>query len=161
MEDDQLWLSQRSSILLSAAQSFCHSFAAKRPLDEIMDHFSQRRANEVVAHRHGLKQLAPYIGRLFTGSGAVREYFEILADCVSFVDMEFTEFLVDAHNNKVHVRGEAIFKWNKGQCQSWDENFMYVITYDHDNTILRYEVWADTGAAYLAGNDILEEEPPL
>jgi len=34
--------------------------------------------------------------------------------------------------------------------QSWDEFVKYVLGFDADRKVKSYEIWADTGAAYLA-----------
>lgn len=63
---------------------------------------------------------------------------------------------------KVSLRGEARFKW-KSTGQAWEEGFAYRIGLVEDGgsaeedegdgnrvKVKEYEVWADTGAAYLA-----------
>ena len=49
----------------------------------------------------------------------------------------------------VSVRGKAKFTW-KSTGKIWNEVFIYRIQLDEEGKILIYEVWADSGAAYLA-----------
>ena len=69
--------------------------------------------------------------------------------------MRFSNYIVDAEVGKVSVRGEAMFTNNK-TGQSWDEVFTYVLEFDGDNKVKKYEVWADSGAAYLAARGELK-----
>src|SRR3954447_8666194 len=98
---------QTRRTLLSAAESFCGAFASQAPLEDILGHFSNSRADAIVAHEHGLKQLAPFLGRYFVGPKGVKEYFEILAKHLSYNDMRFSNYVVDPVENKVSMRGEA------------------------------------------------------
>ncbi|KAI1427036.1 transcription elongation factor S-II [Xylaria sp. FL1777] len=50
---------------------------------------------------------------------------------------------------KVVVRGMARFTWTE-TGHSWDETFVYVLRFDARAKLTRYEIWADSGAAYLA-----------
>ncbi|KAI0862630.1 transcription elongation factor S-II [Xylaria cubensis] len=155
--------------LLAAARAFCDSFAQKKPLDEILSHFATTTTGdggeEVIVHEHGLPRLAPFLGRDFRGVDGAREYFEIVGKHLKYEDMQFVEFVVDAESQggnedrdgtrkgdgggKVAVRGKARFTWNE-TGQSWDETFVYVLRFDGRGKLVRYEVWADSGAAYLA-----------
>jgi len=139
---------KRASLLFSA-QSFCNAFASQAPLNDILKHFSSTRANDIVVHEHGLRELAPFLGRDFNGTKGVESYFEVVASCLSYDNMSFKEYIVDAVENKVSVRGTAKFTWTSTK-QSWDEVFTYVLGFDEEGKVLQYEVWADTGAAYLA-----------
>ncbi|KAI0456128.1 hypothetical protein F5B21DRAFT_522862 [Xylaria acuta] len=120
----------------------------------------------VVVHEHGLPRLAPFLGRDFRGLDGAREYFETVGRCLRYEDMRFVEFFVaDAaggrdgdgdegkdggdEGGKVAVRGKARFTWNETN-QSWDETFVYVLRFDGGKKLVRYEIWADSGAAYLA-----------
>ena len=144
--------------LLAAATAFCDSFAQKKPLEEILSHFASSAAaaaandnsdNGIVVHEHGLAQLAPFLGRDFRGREGARKYFETVAGYLSYEDMRFVEFVVDEGGGKVAVRGRARFTWTETK-QSWDETFVYVLAFDGEAKLTRYEVWADSGAAYLA-----------
>ncbi|KAI0528081.1 transcription elongation factor S-II [Xylaria bambusicola] len=140
--------------LLGAATAFCDSFAQKKPLEEILSHFSSAaKDDEIVVHEHGLMQLAPFLGRDFCGREGVRKYFEMVARYLSYEDIRFVEFIADdaaaSAGGKVGVRGKARFTW-KETDKSWDETFVYVLGFDITAKLTRYEVWADTGAAYLA-----------
>ncbi|KAI1755412.1 transcription elongation factor S-II [Xylaria castorea] len=160
--------------LLAAARAFCDSFAQKKSVDEILSYFAETGGGgdggeggggggEVVVHEHGLPQLAPFLGRDFRGLDGARGYFETVGECLRYEDMRFVEFVVDAGGSrdengggdkedgtgKVAVRGKARFTWNETN-QSWDETFVYVLLFDERGKLVRYEVWADSGAAYLA-----------
>ncbi|KAI1267431.1 transcription elongation factor S-II [Xylariaceae sp. FL1019] len=171
--------------LLQAATSFCDSFAQKKPLEEILSHFPSpssrtsqtphsqsnnnenqaQKRNEIIVHEHGLPELAPFLGRDFTGLAGAREYFEIVGQCLEYEDMRFVEYIVDPNprtetnegsgedrvngGGKVVVRGKARFTWKETK-QSWDETFVYILCFDDSAKVTKYEVWADSGAAYLA-----------
>ncbi|KAI3336708.1 hypothetical protein HD806DRAFT_15319 [Xylariaceae sp. AK1471] len=156
--------------LLAAAKAFCDSFAQKKSLDEILSHFSSSSSSstsstasdgsgenesEVLVHEHGLPQLAPFLGRDFRGVKGAREYFETVGEYLSYEDMRFVEFVADGEEGKVAVRGKARFTWTE-TGQSWDETFVYVLRFDALGKLTRYEVWADSGAAYLARRGRLE-----
>ncbi|OQU98011.1 hypothetical protein CLAIMM_03852 isoform 1 [Cladophialophora immunda] len=133
--------------LLSAAQAFCNAFASKEAPNKIFSHFSS--SDDVLALEHGLPQLAPFLGREFRGQRGLEEYFGLLSSNLQYENMRFSNFVVDAHVLKVSVRGEAKFTWTK-TGQSWDEVFTYVLEFDKENKVKVYEIWADSGAAYLA-----------
>ncbi|KAI0969224.1 hypothetical protein F4678DRAFT_168256 [Xylaria arbuscula] len=160
--------------LLDAARAFCESFAQKKPLEEILSHFSSSRSGAkgkddgddrsdgddgggILIHEHGFPQLAPFLGRDYRGPEGAREYFETLGRFLSYEDMRFVEFAVDASGGeknrdvggKVMARGKAKFTWAE-TGNSWDETFVYVLCFDAQVKVSRYEVWADSGAAYLA-----------
>jgi len=138
---------QRSR-LLDAATSFCQAFATQAPPDKILlNHFSGTESISVL--EHGLPQLAPFLGREFTGADGVRKYFALIAGCLAYRDMRFSNYVVDPVTNKVSVRGQARFTWT-ATGQGWDEVFTYVLAFDHDFKVTSYEIWADSGAAYLA-----------
>ncbi|KAI0816797.1 transcription elongation factor S-II [Xylaria sp. FL0064] len=148
--------------LLEAAKTFCDSFAQKKPLEEILSHFSSSSSpgsasgdDTVLVHEHGLPQLAPFLGRNFCGLEGARTYFETVARYLSYEDMRFVEFVVDTRGEngdgggKVAVRGQARFTWTE-TGKSWDETFVYVLRFDARAKLTKYEVWADSGAAYFA-----------
>lgn len=59
---------------------------------------------------------------------------------------------MDERAMAVSLRGEARFRWNE-TGQAWDETFAYRIGLAEEGgevKVVVYEVWADTGAAYLA-----------
>lgn len=65
--------------------------------------------------------------------------------------MNFTDnFVVDILNAAVSVQGEATFTW-RSTGQNSDEIFTYRLRFDDAGKVTRYEVWADSLAAYLAG----------
>ncbi|KAJ5114857.1 hypothetical protein NUU61_000616 [Penicillium alfredii] len=115
-----------------------------------------------LAHEHGLPQLAPFLGRSFTGLDGVARYFELLADHLAIHDMAFEpdeSWVVDDTNQAVTLRGSATFEW-KATRQAWDETFVYRVALAEDASsdplkrgslrVWEYRVWADSGAAYLA-----------
>lgn len=140
-------MSHRDS-LLQAAILFCQSFASQEPPDEIFSYFTSTESN-IVVFEHGLPRLAPFLGREFRGRDGLEQYFKTISECLTYEDMRFSNYVVDVETRKVSVRGEAKFTWSS-TGQSWDEVFTYVLEFDDDSKVERYEVWADSGAAYLA-----------
>ena len=141
------------SDLLEAAQSLCTAFADKEPLDELLSHFST--THQVSAHEHGLALLAPFLGRTFTGlhgPDSVEAYFMLLQDYLTYDHMSFSEWTVDLQARKVCTKGKARFTWTQGdgKGQWWDEQFVYILDFDEEGKVTDYQVWADSGAAYLA-----------
>lgn len=134
--------------LLAAATSFTTAFASTAPPPEIRTHFT-RHSPSILVHEHGLPQLAPFLGRTFRGAEGLAQYLSVVSECLGFEDMRFGEYVVDAEARTVAARGRARFTW-KGTGQSWDETFAYVLAFDEECKVVRYEVWADSGAAYLA-----------
>lgn len=133
--------------LLHAAANFCNAFACQYALSAILDHFSTTA--EPLALEYGLPQLAPFLGRPFRGLAGVEEYFALLGEHLSYKDMRFVDYVVDVAAMKVAARGTATFTW-KTTGQSWDEVFTYVLGFDEERKVKSYEVWADSGACYLA-----------
>jgi hypothetical protein len=140
--------------LLLAAQAFCDAFAEQKPSEEILSHFSN--SNDALALEHGLQLLAPFLGREFHGQDGLKQYFELLSSNLSYENMTFSNFVVDPETSKVSVRGEARFTWTS-TGQAWDEVFTYVLEFDDHNKVKVYEIWADSGAAYLASKGLLDQ----
>lgn len=140
--------------LLQAARSFCDAFAQKKPPEEILSHFS--KSDHVLALEHGLPQLAPFLGREFRGQDGLKHYFDLLSSNLTYENMQFSNFVVDPETSKVSVRGEARFTWTS-TGQAWDEVFTYVLELDGHHKVKVYEVWADSGAAYLASKGLLNQ----
>lgn len=140
--------------LLSAAQAFCDAFAQQKPPGEIFKHFS--KSDDVLALEHGLPSLAPFLGREFRGQEGLKQYFNLLSSLLSYENMRFSNFVVDPELSKVSIRGEARFTW-KSTEQGWDEVFTYVLEFDDQTKVLVYEIWADSGAAYLAREGLLKQ----
>ncbi|KAL4805630.1 hypothetical protein BDV18DRAFT_161278 [Aspergillus unguis] len=120
------------------------------------------------AHEHGLQQLAPFLGRTFTGRSEVEKYFGLLSEHLKIEGMRFDdekEWAVDVETGVVWLRGYARFVSTK-TGQGWDETFAYRIGLVEDQSqdqdaarqvkVRSYEVWADTGAAYLAARGELD-----
>ena len=143
-------LLQRRSSLLSAATAFCNAFASQQdPSRVLSSHFSSAHAHDIIVQEHGLPQLAPFLGRPFRGIDGARAYFELIAGCLTYSDMGFSNYVVDPVIGQVSVQGRATFTWTSTK-QSWDEVFTYVLGFDDQSKVVRYEIWADSGAAYLA-----------
>ncbi|KAK7015522.1 hypothetical protein VNI00_019103 [Paramarasmius palmivorus] len=88
---------------------------------------------------------------------AITSYFETIGSLLSFENMKFSEFVVDAESNRVACKGRAKFTW-KSTGQSWDETFAYMLDFDDECLITDYQVWADSGAVYLASQGKLRKE---
>lgn len=139
--------------LLQSAQALCNAFAAKSDNDTLLSHFSS--THQISAIEHGLPLLAPFLGRSFngrTGVNSVSAYFDLLRQYLTYQDMSFGTWVVDAEAQRVSVKGRARFTWmeGEGKGQSWDEAFAYILDFDQDAKVTDYQVWADSGAAYLA-----------
>lgn len=140
--------------LLSAAQRLCDDFANKKDIDTLISHFSTTQ--QAIAFEHGEPSLAPFLGRSFVGLDGIRKYFETIASLVSYENMRFSEFVVDVQARKVATKASARFTW-LSTSESWDEVFAYMLFFDDENKVTNYEVWADSGAAYLASKGILND----
>jgi hypothetical protein len=64
--------------------------------------------------------------------------------------------MVDVETRKVSVQGSANFTWIETN-ESWDEVFTYVLDFDDEAKITDWNVWADSGAAYLAKEGKLKD----
>ncbi|KAJ5592348.1 hypothetical protein N7537_009252 [Penicillium hordei] len=116
-----------------------------------------------LVHEHGLPQLAPFLGRPFTGKDGIATYFELISSLLSIKNMVLEpeeNWVVDTSCMAVSFRGSATFVWKETR-QAWDETFAYRIKLAVDGSgsgsgsgerlaVCEYQVWADTGAAYLA-----------
>jgi hypothetical protein len=139
------------SQLLSSAESLCSAFASKQPLETVLSRFSTTHQKTVI--EHGLPSLAPFLGRIFNDP---KEYFTLISTLLSFENMEFSEYMVDTELRRVNVKGKAKFTWVE-TGQAWDEVFTYILDFDHEAKVTDYQVFADTGACYLARVGKLEE----
>lgn len=149
-------------------------FSSSPPAEQEDGKEEEEKEEEILAYEHGLPQLAPFLGRPFRGREGVLRYFRTLAECLSYEGMRFPAaasaaaacddkgesegidngdkgWIVDTAARKVSVKGQARFTWT-ATGESWDEVFAYVLTFDDGEVpkVKRYEVWADTGAAWLA-----------
>ncbi|KAI0629138.1 hypothetical protein C8Q77DRAFT_1220339 [Trametes polyzona] len=139
--------------LLESAQGLCSAFASKADIDTLLSYFSS--THQISAFEHGLPLLAPFLGRPFTGRtgpSSVRAYFELLQKHLTYDNMSFGTWVVDPDSSRASVKGTAKFTWadGPGKGQSWDEHFAYILDFDQDAKVTDYQVWADSGAAYLA-----------
>ncbi|KAI0047156.1 hypothetical protein FA95DRAFT_1283290 [Auriscalpium vulgare] len=133
--------------LLSAAQSFCSAFAAGSSLDTVVAFFSTQTPPLVI--EYGLPAFAPFLGRPFNDTNGVVEYFTSLTNLVQIDGMTFSDYVVDAEVRKVSVKGTGRFTWRE-TGQAWDETFTYTLDFDDALKVTKYQVWADSGALYLA-----------
>ncbi|KNG87741.1 hypothetical protein ANOM_004472 [Aspergillus nomiae NRRL 13137] len=142
--------------LLTRTRTLCQNFSTSAPLPTLLSNFTHEPPP--TALEHGLPQLAPFLGRPFTGQEGIQRYFGLLAELLTIEKMEFEpeeKWVVDERAMAVSLRGEGRFRWNE-TGQAWDETFAYRIGLvkeeeeDGEVKVVDYEVWADTGAAYLA-----------
>jgi hypothetical protein len=141
--------------LLHAAQTFCEAFASKQDVNRVLDLFSVTHERTVI--EHGEPSMAPFLGRRFVGA-SVRKYFDIIGDLLDYDSdsMQFLEYAVDVERRKVFVRAKGRFTW-RSTGESWDEMFAYLLDFDHELKVTDYQIWADSGAAYLAKLGKLDE----
>lgn len=142
--------------LLRSTRMLCHAFANPNgTMDQIVECFSSSRPEDIRLFEHGLPDLAPFLGRSFRGVKGIKDYFAVVSEYLSHQNMSFSDYIVDEELKVVSVRGNAKFTWKTtGNC--WSEVFLYRIQLDEEGKILIYEVWADSGAAYLAARGALE-----
>ncbi|KAJ3548824.1 hypothetical protein NMY22_g1108 [Coprinellus aureogranulatus] len=133
--------------LKGAAQAFCDAFAEKKDVDYIVSLFST--TTPISAIEYGDPAQAIFLGRTFHGQDGLKEYFGAITHLLSYEDMSFSEYVVDEEARKVAVKGKAKFTW-KETGKSWDETFSYVLDFDEGGKLTRYQVWSDTGSAYMA-----------
>lgn len=149
-------------LLLEAVQSLLQALANPDPKipDQLLSTFTTNP--KPLAHEHGLPQLAPFLGRCFTGQDGISTYFNLITSYLEIKNMAFgseESWVVDESCMTVALRGTATFIWKETR-QAWDETFAYQIKLAEDMSddpgkkgslkISEYQVWADTGAAYLA-----------
>jgi hypothetical protein len=136
----------RKELLVSARQ-FCEAFSRKEDITTLLSHFSATHQTSVI--EHGEPSLAPFLGRTFSGVSGVQKYFETISSLLSYENMMFSEFVVDAEARKVALKGKALFTWTS-TGESWNETFAYMLDFDEEGKVAEYQIWADSGAAYLA-----------
>lgn len=140
--------------LLGAAVKFCSAFADKADVSTILTHFSTKKA--ISAYEHGDCALAPFLGRPFKGADGVKSYLEIIGSLLAYEYLTFSDYVVDQEVRKVAVKGQGRFIW-LDTGETWNETFAYVLDFDEEAKVVRYQIWADTGAAYLARIGRLKE----
>lgn len=140
--------------LLESAQQFCNAFANKEDLKIVLSLFSN--THEISAIEYGDPILVPFLGTRFIGIAEIQRYFDSIGSFLSYEDIEFTEYVVDPEAMKVTVKGRGRFTWLSTD-QSWNEVFTYTLDFDDELKIVQYQVWADTGAAYLARTGELDK----
>jgi hypothetical protein len=140
--------------LLTSAQQFCGAFSQKEDISTLLLYFSATHQVSVI--EHGERSLAPFLGKPFTGLSEVKKYFEAISSLLSYENMAFSEFVVDTDAYKVVLKGKAKFTWLSTK-ESWDETFVYMLDFDEEGKVTDYQIWADSGAAYLARIGKLDE----
>ena len=149
--------------LLQAAQRLCNAFASNADVETLLSHFSS--THQISAVEHGLPVLAPFIGRPFTGRTgptSVTAYFNLLREHLTYSDMSFGSWVVDTDAQRVALKGRARFTSASGEDQgkdTWEEEFAYILDFDHNAKVTDYQVFADSGAAYLARRGELKQLP--
>ncbi|GAB1213807.1 hypothetical protein ATERTT37_002960 [Aspergillus terreus] len=153
--------------LKNRVSSLCADFSKGSPLPTLLSHFTKDPPPTAI--EHGLRDIAPFLGREFTGTDGLNSYFTTVADLLTIESMDFDPedtWVVDVSDTRgvVHLRGRARFVWKSTQ-QGWDETFAYRIEGVPSSSaadsgpdawkVSRYEVWADSGAAYLASKGLL------
>jgi len=93
----------------------------------------------------------------YRGMGQSGQLAELLAQHLTHQNMRFSEYVVDVEERKVAVKGQAEFTWTSSG-DKWEETFAYVLDFDDQAKVVRYQVWADSGAAYLARMGELERK---
>ena len=134
--------------LLRSTLDLCQRFADAKHSDirEILSCFSSSRPDdEIRLIDHGLPKRTPYLGRSFVGREGIQNYFEtIVATHLSYENMVFSDCIIDVDTRVTSLRGKAF------EGKAWEEVFLFRIQLDEEGKIVVYEVWADSGAAYLA-----------
>ena len=108
----------------------------------------------VSVHEDAVPQFAPFLGRNFVGIHDVREHFATILSSASYGRMIFKDHIADIRSRQVSVRGQAVFT-SEISGQSWNEIFIYVLDFDNEDRVKRYQIWADTGAAFIASRSVL------
>ncbi|GLA11019.1 hypothetical protein AnigIFM62618_003306 [Aspergillus niger] len=139
------------------------------PLSTILAQFTSSPSTPPLIHEAGLPQLAPFLGRDFTGQDGVKRYFETMGSALRYEGMRFEDerdWVIDEEKGCVCVRGWARFI-SKRTEMGWDEGFVYRLAIAQDGgeeedsdgewKVQEYRVWADTGAAYLAISGKLDD----
>ncbi|KAA1477689.1 hypothetical protein DENSPDRAFT_885300 [Dentipellis sp. KUC8613] len=135
------------SELIDAFNAFIGALASGGDMANIVDHLSKSQSPEVI--EYGLTFLAPFLGRPFVGAEGVANYFNTIGTLLTWKDMGYSEHVVDPVARKVSAKGKATWTW-KSTGQSWPETFTTTVDFDEELKVTRYQVWADSGAAYLA-----------
>jgi len=84
----------------------------------------------------------------------------MLQKYLTYEDMSFGDWVIDTESRKVACKGSARFRWieGEGEGQSWNEYFGYILDFDDEGKVTDYQVFADSGAAYLARIGKLDEK---
>ena len=140
--------------LLATTQGFCDAFKNKADIDKILSFFS--RSDNISAIEYGQPALAPFLGKCFIGAAGIRAYFETIHGALTYENLQFSDFVVDVEAKRVGLKGKGVFQW-KSTKQCWDESFAYILSFDEGCRITKFQIWADSGSAYLARIGKLDE----
>ena len=140
--------------LLEAAESFLFTSRPriKTALVKALIYYTSEEP--VFVHDDAVPQLAPFLGRDFAGVHDVREHFATILSSTAYGRMTFSNYIADTSTRQVSVRGEAVFT-SKIPGESWNEIFTYVLDFDDEGRVKRYQIWADTGPAFIASRSVL------
>ncbi|CAG8025897.1 unnamed protein product [Penicillium olsonii] len=153
----------------------------QEPVQDLLDALTKSEGPDILstfttspkplAHEHGLPQLAPFLGRSFHGQEGISAYFDLLSTYLQIENMKFEPeetWVIDESCMAIALRGTATFTWKETQ-HSWEETFAYRIKVAEDVSddsekngslkVCEYQIWADTGAAYLASLGNLDDMP--
>jgi hypothetical protein len=86
-----------------------------------------------------------------------QKYFDVIQSLLSYGSMEFSHFVIDTDASTVALKGKAKFTWLSTK-ESWNETFAYILDFDEKGKVNHYQIWADSGAAYLARIGKLDEK---
>ncbi|KAJ5261031.1 hypothetical protein N7478_011626 [Penicillium angulare] len=145
--------------LIQPVHALCDTLSSGAAIPEILHHFTIKPPP--IAAEYGLKSLAPFLGRDFTGQSGVADYFRLVTDILTIHTLTFEKestWMVDQDLHVVGLRGKGCFSW-KDTGQACEEEFFYRIELAQEENhtaqqgqwkVQDYRVWSDTGAAYLA-----------
>lgn len=154
--------------LITGTSALCAAFSTGADIPTLLSTFTTSPTPYI--YEHGLSSLAPFLGRTFRGQDGLMKYFDLLSENLGVESMDLDgekNWIVDAENAVVCLKGRARFV-SKATGQGWDEVFIYKISLAQEGgdgngkggwKVRAYEVWADTGAAYLAARGKLNGLP--
>ncbi|KAL4873539.1 hypothetical protein BDV12DRAFT_80300 [Aspergillus spectabilis] len=155
----------RRTPLINATSALTTAFASRAPLGTLVSQFTVLPAAQ--AREHGHPKLGTFMGHTFIGHKGVGEYFNLVEKQMRLREIIFddeSDWVVDTEKSVVCLRGKA--RWqDKLSEEEWDEIFAYRVALAEEESeqskekgelkVRFYEVWADTGAAFLANGGSL------
>lgn len=151
--------------LVTGTIALCAAFSTGADIPTLLSTFTTSPTPCI--YEHGLSSLAPFLGRTFSGQDGLTRYFNLLSEKLGVEGMDLDgekDWIVDTENAVVCLKGKARFV-SKATGQGWNEVFIYKISLAEEEgdgegkdgwKVRVYEVWADTGAAYLAARGELD-----